>query len=283
MKKSDIQSGILYLVSTPIGNLGDISFRALQTLKDVDIIAAEDTRHTLKLLNHYGIKKPLISYREQNRAKCGEYLTGELLSGKSAALVSDAGTPVISDPGEDLVKLAVSKQIRITAIPGPVAAVTGLILSAFSASRYVFEGFLPANKKARIERLKSLADEERTMVFYEAPHKLVRTLEDIASTLGSRNMALARELTKKHEEVIRLTVDEALEMYRNDAPLGEFVLVVEGLRKSPVVQADCNHDEIIAKVNALVKQGISKKEAIKAVAAETGISRRDIYKEVLIK
>ncbi len=278
-----MMKGILYLVSTPIGNLGDISARALQTLKDVDIIAAEDTRRTLKLLNHYEIKKHLVSYREQNRAKCGEYLTGELLGGKSIALVSDAGTPVISDPGEDLVRLAVSKEIRVTAIPGAVAAVTGLILSAFPASRYVFEGFLPAKKKERIGRLNSLADEERTIVFYEAPHKLVRTLEDIAATLGDRKITLARELTKKHEEVIRLTVGEALQMYRNDAPLGEFVLVVEGLHKPPVMQEDYNHDEINVKVDAFVRQGMSRKDAIKAVAAETGMSRRDIYKEVQIK
>jgi 16S rRNA (cytidine1402-2'-O)-methyltransferase len=222
------EKGTLYLVATPIGNLEDITLRALRVLREVDIIAAEDTRQTLKLLNHYKIKKTLVSYYEYNKIKKGDYLINRLLKGDNIALVSDAGTPGISDPGEDIVKLAIENGIYITMVPGPVAAITGLVLSGFSAGRFVFEGFLPMNKRARRERILSLKNEVRTIVLYEAPHKLIYTLKDLCSILGNRNIALARELTKKYEHVIRCTIEEAIEKYTVETPRGEFVLLIEG-------------------------------------------------------
>jgi len=207
-------------VATPIGNLEDITLRALRILKEADIIAAEDTRQTLKLLNHFGIRNTLVSYYEHNKAEKGNYLVSRLLEGKNVALVSDAGTPGISDPGEDLVRLAVSKGIPVTMVPGPAAVIAGIVLSGLPSGRFVFEGFLPVNKRVRRERLGSISRETRTMVFYEAPHKLIHTLKDLRDLLGNRRIVIARELTKKFEEVWRTTLDEAVARYENEPPKG---------------------------------------------------------------
>lgn len=212
-------SGEIYLVATPIGNLGDITLRALEVLKEVDFIAAEDTRQTLKLLNHFGIKKPLISYHEHNKYESGEKIIKRVLEGENMALVTDAGTPGVSDPGEALVKMAIEKDIKVSLIPGPTAFVYGLVVSGLNTSRFVFEGFLPVDKKGRKERLNALLNEERTIIFYEAPHKLIRTLEDLYKTFGDRRIAICRELTKKYEEIIRCTLSEAIEIFKEKSLL----------------------------------------------------------------
>jgi len=280
------KKGTLYLVATPIGNLQDITFRAINTLKEVDIIAAEDTRHTIKLLNHFEIKKPLVSYHEHNKNVKGNNLIEQLLSGKNIALVSDAGSPGISDPGEDLVRLAIDNDVVVTMIPGPVAAVTGLVISGLPAGRFVFEGFLPMNKRVRQERLKQLKDETRTIIFYEAPHKLPYTLRDMYNAWGDRRIALARELTKKFEEVIRCSLFEAMERYQNEKPKGEFVVIIEGLDEQILI--DCERDKYLEisieeHVNMHVEAGLTKKEAIKKVAEDRGIIKRDVYNVVMKK
>ena len=221
-------SGTLYLVATPIGNLGDFSPRALETLEAADFIAAEDTRVSLKLLNHFGVKKPLVSYHQHNQASAGQTILSRLLAGESCALVTDAGTPAVSDPGEDLVRLCAQNGVAVQAIPGCCALVSALAVSGLPTGRFAFEGFLPVNKKERRARLQPLRTEERTMIFYEAPHKLVNTLEDLLEALGDRPAALCRELTKLHEETVRTTLSQALAHYRESAPRGEFVLVVAG-------------------------------------------------------
>lgn len=278
------EKGTLYLVATPIGNLEDITLRALRVLREVDIIAAEDTRQTLKLLNHYKIKKTLVSYYEYNKIKKGDYLINRLLKGDNIALVSDAGTPGISDPGEDIVKLAIENGIYITMVPGPVAAITGLVLSGFSAGRFVFEGFLPMNKRARRERILSLKNEVRTIVLYEAPHKLIYTLKDLCSILGNRNIALARELTKKYEQVIRGTIEEAIEKYTVETPRGEFVLLIEGRDEKLLMEYELSEwDKISLKehMEIYLRQGIDKKDAMKKVASDRGISKREVYNSLL--
>jgi 16S rRNA (cytidine1402-2'-O)-methyltransferase len=278
------EKGTLYLVATPIGNLEDITLRALRVLREVDIIAAEDTRQTLKLLNHYKIKKTLVSYYEYNKIKKGDYLINRLLKGDNIALVSDAGTPGISDPGEDIVKLAIENGIYITMVPGPVAAITGLVLSGFSAGRFVFEGFLPMNKRARRERILSLKNEVRTIVLYEAPHKLIYTLKDLCSILGNRNIALARELTKKYEHVIRCTIEEAIEKYTVETPRGEFVLLIEGRDEKLLMEYELSEwDKISLKehMEIYLRQGIDKKDAMKKVASDRGISKREVYNSLL--
>ncbi len=278
------EKGILYLVATPIGNLEDITLRALKVLNEVDIIAAEDTRHTLKLLNHFNIKKPLVSYYEHNKLVKGNYLIEQLASGKNIALVSDAGTPGISDPGEDLVRLAIENHIRVTMIPGPVAAIAGLVLSGFPAGRFVFEGFIPINKRARKERIASLVNEIRTMVFYEAPHKLVYTLKDLYDSLGDREIVLARELTKKFEEIIRCTLSEALELYTKESPKGEYVLIVKGRDEQELIAQEREKWESISlekHVEMYIGQGMSKKEAIKKAASDRGLSNREVYNSLL--
>ena len=248
-------NGILYLVATPIGNLEDITFRAIRILKEVDIILAEDTRKTLKLLNHYDIQKPLISFYRHNEGVKSEHVLSLLEEGKNLALVSDAGTPAISDPGEDLVKLLIEHDIKIVPIPGSVACIQGLICSGFDVSKFAFEGFLSINKRCRKERLEILKNEERTIVFYEAPHKLKRTLQDFKEAFGGdRRIVLAREITKIHEEMLRLTVDEAIAYYEENEVKGEFVIVLEG---------------------------VHKKEAMKLVAKKKGISKSEVYKELL--
>lgn len=279
------RAGKLYLVATPIGNLEDITLRALKVLQNVDIIAAEDTRQTLKLLNHYEIKKPMISYHEHNRVSKGEYLINKLLEGESIALVSDAGCPGISDPGEDIVRLAAEHGIECTMIPGPSAAITGLVLSGMPAGRFVFEGFLPVNKKGRKERILALEKEDRTIIIYEAPHKLARTLNDLYKILGNRKIVLARELTKKFEEVVRSTLKEAIEYYANNIPRGEYVLVLEGSGNKPpdlgdecAAQVDAG---IAEQVESYIKEGLSKKEAIKKTAKDMRLPKRTVYNQLL--
>ena len=279
-------TGTLYLVATPIGNLEDITLRALRILREADIIAAEDTRQTLKLLNHFGIRNTLVSYYEHNKAEKGNYLISRLLEGKNVALVSDAGTPGISDPGEDLVRLAVSKGIPVTMVPGPAAVIAGVVLSGLPSGRFVFEGFLPMNKRVRRERLGSISRETRTMVFYEAPHKLIHTLKDLRDLLGNRRIAIARELTKKFEEVWRTTLDEAIARYGNEPPKGEFVIILEGADEHGLHEEEIKSWEEVSieeHVRMYMDSGLDRKEAMKKVSEDRGISKRDVYNSLLGK
>lgn len=276
--------GTIYLVATPIGNLEDITRRAARILGEVDIIAAEDTRHTLKLLNHLNIKKPLVSYFEHNKFEKGGYLIEQLISGKNIALVSDAGCPGISDPGEDMVRLAVENNIPVTMIPGAAALISGVVLSGLPAGRFAFEGFLPMDKRLRRERILSLKQETRTIIFYEAPHKLKHTLRDLLEGLGNRRVSLARELTKLHEEVVRCTLEEAVCKYETEAPRGEFVVVVEGADENAAKEENVRQWEEMSLEEHLelyVKDGMDKKEAIKKVALDRGLSKRDVYNSLL--
>ena len=269
-------AGTLYLVPTPIGNLGDISPRMAQTLEQADFIAAEDTRVTVKLLNHLGIKKPMTAYHRHNLDTAGPAVLNRLLAGESCALVTDAGTPAISDPGEDLVALCAGAGVQVCAIPGPCALSTALSVAGLPTARFTFEGFLPQNKKNRRARLEALREEERTMVFYEAPHKLSATLEELAQVLGAdRRAVLCRELTKLHEEILRTTLGELAAEYRQREPRGEFVLVVEGAPPQEEEQADL--DGALARVEALRAQGLSLKQASAQAAAEFGCRRRELY------
>lgn len=267
--------GRLYLVGTPIGNLGDISARAAKTLECVDFIAAEDTRVSVKLLNHLEIKKPLMSYYEHNRKESGEKIISRLLAGESCALVSDAGMPAISDPGADLVSLCAENNIEVYVIPGPCAAVCAVALSGLPSGRFTFEGFLSTAKKSRFDHLESLKDEKRTMVFYEAPHKLVSTLGDMLSVFGDRHISLCRELTKLHEETIRTTLSRASALFEETPPRGEFVLVVEGAQEEKAPAATL--EEAAARVASLQAGGMSLKEACRAVSAETGHGKNVLY------
>ena len=254
-------SGTLYLVATPIGNLGDFSPRALETLEAADFIAAEDTRVSLKLLNHFGVKKPLVSYHQHNQASAGQTILSRLLAGESCALVTDAGTPAVSDPGEDLVRLCAQNGVAVQAIPGCCALVSALAVSGLPTGRFAFEGFLPVNKKERRARLQPLRTEERTMIFYEAPHKLVNTLEDLLEALGDRPAALCRELTKLHEETVRTTLSQALAHYRENAPRGEFVLVVAGAE--PAEEAEISLEDGVRLVLARRAAGERMKDAVR--------------------
>ena len=269
-------AGMLYLVPTPIGNLGDISIRCRETLEAADFIAAEDTRVTLKLLNHLGIKKSLVSYYEHNKAYKGNVILDRILAGETCALVSDAGSPAISDPGEELVKQCAEAGITVCAIPGPCAVITALSISGQATGRFCFEGFLSTAKKSRREHLESLLDETRTMIFYEAPHKLLTTLEDMADAFGTdRPISLCRELTKLHEEVVRTTLGEAVEKYTQSPPKGEFVLVVAG---APVQEKVLPTDSDAAKrVAQLMASGISRKDAIKQTAKELDLPKNVVY------
>ena len=278
------ESGVLYLVATPIGNLEDITLRALRVLREADLIVAEDTRHTLKLLNHFEIKKPLVSYYEHNKVEKGGYLMHQLLEGKNLALVSDAGSPGISDPGEDLVRLAVENGINVTMIPGPAAVITGLVLSGLPTGRFSFEGFMPMNRKSRNERLLSIMGDTRTLVFYEAPHKLIHTLRDIYSVLGNRRISLARELTKKFEEVVRCTLEEAIARYETETAKGEFVLIVEGADEKKLEEdkkKDWERMTLKEHLELHMNNGLPRKDAIKKVANERGLSKRDVYNALL--
>ena len=270
----------LYLVPTPIGNLSDISDRCRETLQSVDFIAAEDTRVTLRLLNHMGIKKPLVSYYEHNKEVSGPKIVERLLAGESCALVTDAGSPAISDPGEDLVRLCAEAGVTVTAIPGPCAAITALSISALPTGRFTFEGFLSTAKKSRFAHLDSLRAEQRTMIFYEAPHKLQNTLKDLTDAFGpERRICLCRELTKLHEEALRMTLDEAVAYYESQAPRGEYVLIVEGAREA--AEPAVTQDDAVARVQALITQGYSKKDAVRQVATETGFPKNALYDAVL--
>lgn len=272
-------AGTLYLVATPIGNLGDFSPRAVETLQNSDFIAAEDTRVSVKLLNHFDIKKPLVSYHEHNRAAAGEAIVQRLLSGEVCALVTDAGTPAISDPGEDLVRLCAENGITVQSIPGCCACITALAVSGLPTGRFTFEGFLSANKKERRERLGDLMGEERTMVFHEAPHKLRPTLSDMLEILGDRPIALCRELTKLHEETMRTTLSAAVAYYRDNEPRGEYVLVVGGAAKKdgPAMTMD----EGVARVLQLREGGMRMKDAVRQVSADTGLNKNDLYDAAL--
>ena len=273
-------SGMLYLVPTPIGNLSDISDRCRQTLSDADFIAAEDTRVSLRLLNHLGIKKPLVSYYEHNKVVSGQKILERILSGETCALVSDAGSPAISDPGEDLVRLCAENGVTVSAIPGPCAAITALSISALPTGRFAFEGFLSTNKKTRRNHLDSLKNETRTMIFYEAPHKLTDTLKSLSDCFGlDRKISLCRELTKLHEEVLRMTLGEAMAYYETNAPRGEYVLIVEG---APEVQEEeISQDDALQMVSDLIDQGMSKKDAVKQIAAQLSISKNELYQAAL--
>ena len=269
-------AGMLYLVPTPIGNLGDISLRCRQTLEEADFIAAEDTRVSLKLLNHLGIKKSLVSYYEHNKAQKGEQIVERILAGETCALVSDAGSPAISDPGEELVRQCADAGITVCAIPGPCAVITALSISGQSTGRFCFEGFLSTSKKSRKEHLESLIGEQRTMIFYEAPHKLLNTLEDMAEVFGTdRPISLCRELTKLHEEVVRTTLGEAISKYTEQPPKGEFVLVLAGAK--PEEKPAATEDDAVVRVKALMEQGLSRKDAVKQAAKELGLPKNTVY------
>ncbi len=273
--------GILYLVPTPIGNLGDLSDRIRQTLECADFIAAEDTRVSLKLLNHLGLKKQLVSYYEHNRAESGPKILERLLAGETCALVTDAGTPAISDPGEALVALCAEAGVPVCAIPGPCAVITALAVSGLPTGRFTFEGFLSTSKKSRREHLESLRDERRTMIFYEAPHKLVQTLQDLSAAFGpDRRIALCRELTKLHEEILRMTLQEAVAFYGGQAPRGEYVLVLEGA-PAPAAPA-VTPEEAAAMVASRMSGGVSRKDAVRQVARESGIPRNILYDASLL-
>lgn len=276
--KEHIMSGKLYVVGTPIGNLGDFSERAKQTLSEVDFIAAEDTRVTLKLLNHFQIKTPMVSYYEHNKKEKGETIIERILGGENCAIVTDAGMPAISDPGEDLVALCAEHSIEVRAVPGPSAFVAALALSGFSVGRFTFEGFLSVNRPGRMEHLQSLVDEKRTMVFYEAPHKLAATLNDMYSYFGDRRIAIVREITKIYEQVIRTTLKQAAETYSKNPLKGEIVLVVEGKAEEKTV---FTLEEAARIAQSLVDKGESLSNAAKSAAKETGIKKGDIYKSLL--
>ena len=273
-------AGMLYLVPTPIGNLGDISIRCRQTLEEADFIAAEDTRVTLKLLNHLGIKKSLVSYYEHNKTFKGNVILDRILAGETCALVSDAGSPAISDPGEELVKQCAEAGITVCAIPGPCAVITALSISGQSTGRFCFEGFLSTAKKSRREHLESLIAEQRTMIFYEAPHKLLATLEDMAEVFGSdRPISLCRELTKLHEEVVRTTLGAAIQKYTEAPPKGEFVLVLAGAE--PPVKEEATAEDAAKRVAHLMESGLSRKDAIKQTAQELSLPKNVVYDAAL--
>ena len=270
---------ILYVVPTPIGNLGDVSDRARQTLCDVDFIAAEDTRVTVRLLNHLGLKKPMVSYYEHNRRESGLRIAARIAAGETCALVSDAGTPAVSDPGTDLVALCSEQEIAVVALPGPCAAVTALSVSGLPCGRFCFEGFLSTSKKSRAAHLSALPNEPRTMVFYEAPHKLLATLRDLLAMLGDRPLAVCRELTKLHEEVLRTTLSEALRHFETVAPRGEFVLVVSGAPEAPP-PADAL-EQAIALAQHHIEQGDTLRDAVRRAVSATGVRRNEVYDGVV--
>ena len=273
-------AGMLYLVPTPIGNLGDISQRCRQTLEEADFIAAEDTRVTMKLLNYLGIKKSLVSYYEHNKAFKGNVILDRILAGETCALVSDAGSPAISDPGEDLVKQCAEAGITVCAIPGPCAVITALSISGQSTGRFCFEGFLSTAKKSRKAHLEDLIGEKRTMIFYEAPHKLLATLQDMAAVFGEdRSISLCRELTKLHEEVVRTTLGEAIAQYTQQPPRGEFVLVVAGAEE--VAAEEPSQEDAAQMVARLMAEGMSRKDAVKQTAAALKLPKNAVYDAAL--
>ena len=279
-----LERGALYVVGTPIGNLGDFSPRARETLEEADFIAAEDTRVTLKLLNHFGIKKPLISYFEHNKLEHGPLIVARLQEGQTCALVSDAGMPAVSDPGETLVAACAQENIPVYVVPGPTAAVSALAISGLPTGRFTFEGFLSVNKRSRKEHLEAVAQEDRTMIFYEAPHKLRKTLSDFSKVFGpQRRVALCRELTKVHEEVWRTTLGEAAAHYRDKEPRGEFVLVIQGRERPAQREEEYTLEEAAALARDLAQSGLSASEAAKQAAQQTGFKKSQLYGALLEK
>ena len=276
MEGNILEKGVLYVVGTPIGNLSDFSPRAAETLAGVDFIAAEDTRVTVKLLNHFGIKKPLISYFEHNKTEKGGMIVDCIAAGETCALVSDAGMPAISDPGEDLVALCAARGIKVLVVPGPTAVISALAVSGLPTGRFTFEGFLSVNKKSRREHLNEVKNETRTMVFYEAPHKLPYTLKDMAEAFGDRRIALVREITKIHEECIRTTLFKAVEYYEENAPKGEFVLVIEGAK--PEEKKELTLEDAVEIARQAVENGSSASDAAKEAAKISGFKKGEIYK-----
>lgn len=277
-------SGKLYLCATPIGNLEDITLRVLRTLKEVDLIAAEDTRNSIKLLNHFEIKTPMTSYHEYNKIDKARALIEKMQAGQNIALITDAGTPGISDPGEELVAMCYEAGIEVTSLPGPAACITALTLSGLSTRRFAFEAFLPSDKKERREILAELAGETRTIILYEAPHRLVRTLKELLETLGNRRMTLCRELTKKHETAFQTTIQELIAFYENEKPLGECVLVIEGKSRREIQaesQASWEQMSIEDHMKLYEEQGVPRKEAMKLVAKDRGVTKREIYQYLL--
>lgn len=277
-------AGTLYLCATPIGNLEDITFRVLETLKTVDVIAAEDTRNSIKLLNRFEIKTPMTSYHEFNKFDKGRQLIEQLLEGKNIAVITDAGMPGISDPGEELVRMAYEAGVPVTVLPGACACVTALTLSGLPTRRFCFEAFLPSDKKERKDVLAELVDETRTIVLYEAPHRLVKTLAELLETLGDRRLTICRELTKKHEEAFRTTFSEALTFYEENEPKGECVLVIEGADREELRRAEQESFGSLSleeHMDRYLSQGMNKKDAMKAVAADRGVSKREIYAMLL--
>lgn len=272
-------SGKLYVVGTPIGNLSDLSPRAVQTLADVDFIDAEDTRVTLKILNHFGIKKEAVSYYEHNKREKGELICARIAAGEDCAIVTDAGMPAISDPGRELVQQCHEKEIQVVSVPGPTAFATALAISGMDTGRFTFEGFLSVSKKSRFEHLDEIKDEKRTMVFYEAPHKLASTLADLYSALGNREIAIVREITKIHEEVIKTTLKDANELYGDGHLKGEMVLIIEG--KNQETEQEITLDDAVKKAAALVQSGMTMSRAAKEAAASSPFKKSDIYKELL--
>ena len=284
-EKNVTEKNTLYLVGTPIGNLSDITERAKKVLSEVDFIAAEDTRASGRLLSYYGIKKPLISYFEHNKRERGEVIVNRIIeTGESCALITDAGMPAISDPGEDIVRLCAEKGVRVSVVPGPCAAVSALAMSGLFTGKFVFEGFLPTGKSERREALDSLIDEKRTIIFYEAPHKLQRTLDDLLKAFGNRKISLCRELTKINEEVIRTTLEGAVSDYEEREPRGEYVLIMEGASKEELISRAFWADMTVEEhVDHYLAEGMSKNDSIKAVARDRGVAKSEIYNQVMIK
>ncbi len=276
--------GKLYLCATPIGNLEDITFRVLRTLKEVDLIAAEDTRNSIKLLNHFDIHTPMTSYHEYNKIEKAQVLIRKMQEGQKIALITDAGTPGISDPGEELVRMCYEAGVEVTSLPGPAACITALTLSGLPTRRFAFEAFLPTDKKERQAVLQELVNETRTIILYEAPHRLVRTLQELKEVLGNRSVTLCRELTKKHETAFVTTMEELQKYYETQEPKGECVLVIQGKSREELVQEERSRWEelsIEAHMQVYLEQGMDKKEAMKAVAKDRGVSKRDIYQALL--
>lgn len=277
-------SGMLYLCATPIGNLEDITFRVIRILKEVDIIAAEDTRHSIKLLNHYEIKTPMTSYHEYNKIEKAKVLVEKMQSGLSIGLITDAGTPGISDPGEELVRQAYDAGIEVTSLPGPAACITALTLSGLSTRRFSFEAFLPSDKKEKALILEQIKDETRTIIIYEAPHRLVKTLEELLKVLNNRNITVCRELTKKHETAFKTTICEAINHYKETDPRGECVLVIEGRTNKEIKeekQEEWKRLSIHEHLDLYQEKGKNKKEAMKLVAIDRGVTKRDIYQYLI--
>lgn len=280
-EKNVIRGGCLYLVATPIGNLSDITERALKVLSEVDFIAAEDTRNSLRLLTHFGISKPLVSYFEHNKRERGSIIAERLIAGESCALITDAGTPAISDPGEDLVRLCAERNIPVFSVPGACAAICALTLSGLNTSRFCFEGFLPTTKSERRQRLEALKNEERTVIFHEAPHKLKATLYDLATAFGlERQIALCRELTKLNEQTLRTTLGGAMEYYETEQPRGEYVLVIAGAKTS---EKKCFWESMTVEehLEYYINTGMERRDAIKTVAHDRGVPKNDIYKKAI--